>query len=619
MPGIAGILDLNGTDLTHRLVRMLGSLKAEDWHKTDSFTEPGFGIGRVSLGVINAAPQPVFNSDRSLLLCMAGEIYSYPEEAPKLYGSSGSSSSDNDAKRVLQLIERRGIEAVNQLNGAFVLALWNSQERSLTIANDRFGLKPVYYFHEDNLFLFASEVKVLLAAAEVNQEADPQAVLEFLTFEFILGGKTFFKKIKVLDPASILVFKNGDLVVKRYWEAGWPHDGNSFFKNDPVERGKQLLCQAVERQTREKKGVALALSGGLDSRLILAAATEVGRPVPTFTFGQKDCDDRKIAQLVAETAGSDNYFFELSSGYLSRWAERGVWQTDGMDNCTNFAGIELHSKVGEKWRIVLNGSGGNELWGGISPGLLKFLFIQDKKKLTEAFFRKMSTGFSEASCPELFQPGFYVKIKGAAYDSFMESLSRAPDQSPLGKIYHFYRHEKTRRGTLMGLVMDSDQIEYRLPFFDYDLFDFILTIPNKLRVLAQFKRRLIVRKFPRMAFIPYQRTGLSVDASLISILFRRFGNRFVSFFQKGGLLADRGCVDNAGWLRNELQDFVNSTLLNPKALDRGYFKPEYIRRLVERHLSGKQNFSSQLGLLLTFELWNRLFIDGEIQSKDFAG
>lgn len=615
MPGIAGIVDLKGRDLTGWLAKMLACLKSEPWHKTDSFSQADVALGRVSLGVSNLESKPVFATDGSLGLIFHGEVYHFPEEFSDVVEPKSNRKSANEANLVLRLIQQRGREAISRLNGAFVLALWDTKERALTIANDQFGLKPLYYFFSsNNLFAFSSEVKSILTLPETGKEVDPQAVAEFLTFECLLGNRTFFKSIKVLEPASILTLKSGNLSIKKYYEPGCPKEETSFWKEGPLEGAKHLLGQAVERQIGEGKGVALSLSGGLDSRLILAAAAEIGFPVPTFTFGVKDCDDARIAQQVARCLGSGNLFFELSADYLSNWAEKGVWRTDGMNNCINFAGIEIQAEVGKNWEIVLNGSGGNELWGGISPGLLKFLFLRNKGILTRAFFKKMSTGFPEDIHSKLFQSSYHAQISGAAYQSFAESLNQSPDQSCLGKVYYFYRYEKTRRGTLMGLVLDSDQVVYRLPFFDYDLFNFILSIPHRLRVFAGFKRRLLVEKFPQAATIPYQRTGLPVKTGLFPIALRLAWNRYHGLFKKQARVNVRSCVDNDHWLRNELKEFVTSILLSKKALEREYFRAECIKELVHLHLSGKRNLSSKLGVLLTFELWNQLFIDGKVRS-----
>ena len=152
----------------------------------------------------------------------------------------------------------------------------------------------------------------------------------------------------------------------------------------------------------------------------------------------------------------------------------------------------------------------------------------------------------------------------------------------------------------MGLVQDSDQVEYRTPFLDYDLAEFLLSIPHRLRVLASFKRQLLAKKFPQILSIPYQGTGLAVNANVLSIL----GQKIVGWEKRNFVEYDR-------WMRNELRGFVISTLLNQKALSRGYFKADYIGNLVDLHLSGKQNLSSKLGALLAFELWNRFFLDGE--------
>jgi asparagine synthase (glutamine-hydrolysing) len=608
LPGIAGIIDLEGRyELEDKITKMLSRMRHQPWYIVEHFCQKPTALGRASLGIIDHYPQSVFNQDGSLCLIMCGEVYHYPDDLIQIIRKNHAGASDNHAQLILHLLEEKGTQAIKSLNGSFVLALWDFKRNLLTIANDRYGLRPLYYFWQDHLFVFASEMKSILTCREVEKEIDGQALAEFFGFNFILGERTLFKHIKVLNPGSILTFKEGTLKIEKYWEPLVGETETRFNQKEAIEKTHHLLLQAVKRQMDDRKPTGCYLSGGLDSRTILGAVDQLGYKIPTFTYGRVGCDDQKGAELISETLGMQNHFFEVSPNYLRDWLSPGVWITEGMTRVA-VEDLECLPEIQKKATILLNGFGGNDLMGHLSFGLLKFVLRGKSKDGLSEVFGKVNEPFSEELLSKLFLPSYFLQIKERVFGAFANLLTNYPEKSIYNKIYHFFIREKARKSLLYGLLVDSGMIEYRVPFYDYDLVDFLLTIPPKQRMLSIFYRKLIAKKFPNLAKIPYQRTGLPVNSNLAWVLFKKAQD--ICQIKLSSAAGDkRGHVDDESWMRNELKDFVVFTLLSKKAAERGFFNLEFIKEIVNQHLLGTQNNTLKIGTLLTFELWNQLFVD----------
>lgn len=586
---------------------MLNLMRHEPWYKVEHFRQKPAALGRASLGVIDPYPQPVFNQDQSLCLIMCGEIYHYQDHFVQTIRKEHGLKPDNHPQLILHLLERWGTHIIKSLNGSFVLALWDFKKNLLIIANDRYGLRPLYYSWQNSLLLFASEMKSILTFTQVKKEIDNQALAEFFSLNFMLREKTLFKDIKVLNPASILTFQDGSLNIKQYWEPVLKDDAQSFSQKEAIEKTHSLLLQAMKRQTDDRKPKGIYLSGGLDSRTIAGTISQLGYKIPTFTFGRVGCDDQKGAELISKTLGMENHFFEVSPDYLRYWSRTGVWLTEGMTRAA-FHSLEFLPQIRKNVSILFNGFGGNNFMGHLSFGLLEFALVKKSKNWIRRFFHRMNEPFSEDLLSKLFVPQYYSQIETKAFEAFADSVANLPEKSPFNKIYHFFIGERERKSTLYGPLSDSNLIEYRVPFYDYDLVDFLLTIPPRQRMLALFYRKLIARNFPNLAKIPYQRTGLPVNSSLTSVLFKKGQDMCQRrLFSTTG--DKRGHVSEENWMRNELKDFVISTLLSKKALERGFFNPEFIKEIINQHLLRKQNNTLKLGTLLIFELWNQLFIN----------
>jgi len=609
LPGIAGIVDLEGKfDLEEKMAGMLSLMKHEPWYKVAQFHQKPMALGKATLGVIDPYHQPVFNRDKSLCLVMYGEMYNYPDDPLWTLQKIHPSEPTNRALSVLNLIDVYGIEIMKKLNGSFVLALWNSREKTLTIANDRYGLRPLYYFWQDRLFVFASEMKSILTFSQVKKDIDLQGMAEFFSLNFVVQDRTLLKQIKILRPASMVVFKAGNLNIKSYWALNLKEEGKEFNAKESIERTHFLVKQAVQRQIRDDIPKILSLSGGLDSRTLLGAVAKLGHKIPTFTFGIANCSDKKLAREIANTLGMANRFLELSPDFLKRWAKLGVWLTEGMNSCINFHGIEFIPEIRKQASVVLNGFLGGELFGFLSLTNAQLLFQRDSKNWISRLFHRINHPFTESELASLFQTKYYSQIKDSAFQSFVKLMNDCPFDSPFNKFHHFRFREQAPKSFLYGLLLDNNLVEYRVPFCDYDLVDFVSTIPPKQKALAIFHRRLLTEKFPPLGSIPYQRTGIPVSSSLPRILFGKTKEKLKEKILHSKM-DKRRYSDYDNWMRNELKDFLILNILNEKSLSRGYFNPDYVKRLVERHLSGKQNLASQLGTILTFELWNQLFVD----------
>lgn len=609
MPGIAGIVDLDGKfDLKERITRMLSLMKHEPWYKVAQFHQRPIALGKASPGIIDPYSQSVFNQNKSLCLVMYGEVYNYPDNLIRSLNKNSSPETFNHPQIILNLIEKEGIEIVKALNGSFVLALWDFEKNRLTIANDRYGLRPLYYFWQDLLFIFASEMKSILTFSEVKKEVDLEGMAQFFSLNFVMQDRTLLKEIKVLNPASILTFENGNLKKRSYWSLNLKEDSKGFDRKDALNQAHFLVKQAVQRQLKDDIPKILSLSGGLDSRTLLGAIAQLGYKIPTFTFGISDCPDQKLAKAIADTCGMENRFFELSPDFLKKWAKLGIWLTEGMNNCVNFHGIEFTPEIRKKAQVVLNGFLGGELFGFASFFAVKLMFQKNSKGWISDFFQRINYPFPESEQVHLFLPKYYSQIKRLAFQSFVKLINDSPADCPFNKFHYFRFREQAQKSFLYGLLLDNNLVEYRVPFCDYDLVDFVSTIPPKEKALAIFHRSLLTVKFPPLGSIPYQRTGLPVSSGVTRMVFGKTKEYLKAKIFSAG--ADRRrYLDYDNWMCNQLKDFLIPILLSERFLNRGYFNPDYVKRMVERHLIGKQNLSSQLGALLTFELWHQLFID----------
>ncbi len=612
MPGLVGVVGKAGGSQSERLLAdMAQAIKHEDWYQVDLYQGEGFGLGRVHLGFLNPEPQPIWNEDKTLCLAMEGEVYDYQDLKQQLIARGHRFRVDNDAEFVLHLFEEFGEEFASRLNGAFVAAIWDARAHKLWVVNDRFGLQALFYRQTGERLLFAGHTAAFFADPTYEPQVDQVALAEFFSFEHVLGDRTLLADVKLLPPASILTFQVGQLSIRSYYDFQFVEDYQDHDETWYVERWIRLMRQAVERRMRGDGPVGVQLSGGLDSRTVLAMMGRQCGSVHTFTFGIPGCDDARFAREVAARRGTTHHFLELKPDYLRTQAEEGVKLANGLKSCVHMHVLGTLGETAEIVDVLYTGSLGDSIMGiHLQRDLLA---IHRPSVLARMLFNRYNNCFSEDSHPRLFSDDFYGRVKGAVFEEFNRVLAESRARLSANKREHYSIRQNDRRWVLEGQNLLRSRLIVRTPFYDNDLVDFMLTVPPGLRCDGYLYVRGFIQAAPDLAKIPFARAGLPLVPCMRDLSIR--ANRQMRWWlQQGGLKwvsppKKRPYADYNHWLRTALRDWVEGILLDRRTLDRGYLRPQYVRALVERHMQGEGEFARQLGVLLTFELWHRMFLD----------
>jgi asparagine synthase (glutamine-hydrolysing) len=614
MPGLVGIVSSKSknTVIEELLPMMCQSIKHETWHKTDAYVSKAVGLGRIHLGIFNPEPQPIFNEDKTLCIIMDGEIYDYQNAKQELISQGHRFSINNDPEFILHLYEEYGKDFVHKLNGSFTLIIWCEKSRNLLIINDRYGLRPLYYTERNGYLIFGSEVKAILQDQTFERKVDDRAVVDFFSFGYILGSKTFFQGIELLPPASIMTYDTDKVSIEHYWSFNFNEEHKEYPEEYYIEKLSELILQAVKRQMKGKHRIGVPLSGGLDSRTTVASIPKKYYPVHTFTFGKPNCRDAIIAKKVANKLGAVHHFFELKPSDLVSDAEKAVYITDGMLNCIHAFRIQTYTEMREFIDVGLSGLAGDLIIGG-SYLTNEILTAKNDNEFTHAVYNIMMGEFNEEFISGLFDKTYYKSISYTVFESFKQLLQNYNNKLYANRSDHFFLHlSRVTRFTINGLVIMHNQLEYRCPFYDNDFIDFIVTIPVNLRVNSRIYRKTLKRMFPDISHIPWQKTGLPITPTNWQI---RIHERLKDFKERinritGGRFPKdtKHFADYDNWMRNDkkLRGYILNILLDKRTLERHYFNQKQIKEILDSHMNGEKNYSELIGRLLTFELWHRI-------------
>jgi asparagine synthase (glutamine-hydrolysing) len=621
MAGLAGIVDsrVDKNGIEKLLKRMCKIITHEDWYQTFLYADDSVGLGRVSLNIFNPEPQPIFNKDSSLCIIMDGEIYNYQELRQKFSLPKGALPIGNDPELLLHLYETCGLDFVGELNGCFAFAIWDSRQGKLIIINDRYGLRPIYYTWAPRRLLFASEVKAILQDPTIKRTIDDEAVADFIIFETIFGDKTFFTDIRILPAASVLVYQNGRLSLQSYWDFHFQENGQKLSEDAYIEQLDYLIRQAVERQMQGNYTKGVFLSGGLDSRVLLGAIDQKHFPVHTFTHGPSTCHDVRFAEMIANRVGSKHHYVAFNPDFLSSFSERGVWLTDGMMSCVHLSRLNILSLAREHSRVAFDGLGVDDMLGGDYIKKAHFTEEMDDEMVVRLLYHKWAN-FLEAAQLRLFSDSYFSKVKGLAYESIRKAAEAAPPVHFANRSEYIGLKNRQPRYAFSGPILTRSQLECRTPFYDYDLVEFLHTIPPQVKLGKHFYVKLVGRVFPDLARIPWAFSGIPVASSTPRRLFIRRGmykawrelRSSLYRITSGRMILPhdgRAYKDTSFWLRTHLRSWAEEILLSRLATNRGYFKTDYVRQLLDEHASGKQDHATRICTLITFELWHRQFID----------
>jgi asparagine synthase (glutamine-hydrolysing) len=591
---------------------MARALEPEDRFRRALYHEAGMGLGRVGLDFSGSGAEVVWNDDRTLALVMEGELYN--AEALERTVMVDRSPARSHAELMLRLYERCGTTCLGRVNGAFVVAVWDSRQKQLVVFNDRLGLHPLYYALDSGGVLFGSGVRALLAEPALKRSVDLVAINQFLIHDHALGDRTFLESVRLLPQASVLTYRDGASTIRPYWQLRYPEYYEPRPEQAYVEGFQHHLREAVRRQREDTRPAAMLLSGGLDSRLLLGLLCEDGPKVQTFTFGVPRCDDALVAEEVARACGTRHRFFELKSDWLIDIAEAAVRTTDGLGNIVNLhtmANIEAQSQYAD---VLYKGFLGDalfgfavfrQMWGDYANGA--------RYEIHRSVHR--ANGVLNYEPPEeakLLTDAFVARAGDGAYQEYRDGMDRSGSRQLANQRLYFDLTQRVPRMTLNGVEVARTRAVVRLPFSDNDLIDFALTVPPGFLFERYLPKAALVAMFPELAGIPIASTGRPLRANARDLV-AQVKTLLSWHLKKRGLghLAPgerRPYKDYERWFRTVLRSWVEQILLDRRTLDRGYFRPDYVRALVDAHMHGDRH-AVRLGALLTIELWHRQFVD----------
>jgi asparagine synthase (glutamine-hydrolysing) len=613
VPGLVGYVSATPQDQRHHAFGlMVHALETAIWHRVSEHSDSHLAIARVGLGVVGCGRQPVWSRSNTICVLMEGEFFGRDELEVELEGEASQVGAHADAEVLLRLYEKCGPACAERLNGAFHAAIWEPAKRKLSLLNDRFGLYPLYYAERDGLLLFACGVRALLAHPSVSRRIDPLAIAQMLTFEQVLGDRTLIDDVKLLPPASWMTFEDGRCTHRTYWKLGFPQCRTSLPERDYREGLAVHLRQATRRQCDDASSKGVLLSGGLDSRVILGGLrlAEPAAELRTFTFGLRNCDDARFAGKVANAAGTRHQFDPLAPDFLQQVAAQAVRLTDGMTS-----GIHMHvvanlERQAASVQVLYKGYMGDALMGSHLNRMHWAAY--DHLGLEEMVLRQYTTGVPCSDHSLAFTERFLREVPVGVQESFAREFAKAESDLVADWMVHFDLRQRQRRFVLGGVELARSQATVRTPFCDNDLVEYMLAVPPGLRYDRYLCAQAFVKMCPELAKIPMTGTNRPLLPTMRTVLgdfnrharwtLRNYG------FARVPVPEARPYADYNGWLRTSLRRWVEDTLLNARALGRGYFNPPFVRATVEEHMAGR-NHATRLGVLLTIELWHRQFMD----------
>lgn len=585
----------------------------------------GLGHRRLSIVDVSNGAQPMTNEDGSCVIVYNGEIYNHADHREEFIARGYKFQTHCDTETILHLYEEYDRDCVEYLRGMFAFAIWDKRKRELFIARDRFGVKPLYYYVDDQGSLyFGSEIKTILEAGAVKAELNYNALPDQFANHGTSREETLFKGVKRLLPGHTLTWSDGRLNVRQYWDLSFEPKHEDRSDADFIEEWRDLFRQSVKLRLMADVPLGMFLSGGIDSSAIAAMMSGmVDEPIKTFSVGfrEREANELEYARIVSKAFGTDHHEILITPEQFFEALPELVWHEDEPIGFIASVPLYFVSKLAQQHvKVVLTGEGSDEILAGYgryhkaltllnygekyesyTPGFLRDAVREGVATLPGVLNRKLTRTFLSrdsdieslffdnfAVFPRSLQEGLFSDETRARiadlnpYEIQNEWLARTDASDMLDKL--LYADTKTY---LHELLMKQDQmsmaasIESRVPFLDHKLVEFTARMPERMKLRGK-TTKWILRE------------------AMKDILPAEILNRPKMGFP----------VPIGGWFRNEYRHLVDEYVLSERALGRGILSADQVRRLVAAHNTG-ENHDERLWSLVNFEIWHRRFIDGE--------
>ncbi len=628
MCGICGIVSKD-KQVSQSVIQKMASVmdyRGPDDEGYSFFGNAGLGHRRLSVIDITGGHQPMSNEDGTLFLVCNGEIYNFKQLRDLLENKGHRIKTRSDNEIILHLYEEYKTECLKYLRGMFAFGIWDNRKKTLFLARDRLGKKPlVYSLYNEDLY-FASEIKALLEVNEISREIDHTAIDLYLAYQAIPSPYTVFKKIKKLPPGHFLMWKSGTINIEKYWQIDFTKKLKLSDENQYMEAMWEKLKESTKIRMVSDVPLGAFLSGGIDSSTIVGLMSEFSdHPVKTFSVGFEESDFSEIqyARVVARRFNTSHNEFIVKPDIISILPKL-VWHYNEPFGDSSMVPTYYVARETKKYvTVALNGDGGDENLAGytrywqtqvlekifniykknpfLRKEILKFFVRQYNRHPSSTFNRIWKwlddvekSGFDYAYARRLI--AFSNDLKNKFYSEEMKEKVQNSDclalvrdiwssagdicllEKMLATDFNLYLPDVLM--VKMDIACMANSLEARSPFLDNEFVELVASFPADLKVRRMTSKYILKRKLK--GFLPEE---------IISRKKMGFG------------------IPVGRWFRKELKQFVNEILLDNASLSRGYFDPQAVMKMVEDHTSGRIDHTSRIWLLIILEMWHKIVVD----------
>ena len=625
MCGITGIYYRNGNSVDSNILKRMTAELAHRGPDEEGFYHKGsigFGHRRLSIIDLSTGQQPLSNEDGNVWICFNGEIYNYQSLKKRLEEKGHVFRTNSDTETIVHAYEEWGTDAVKKFRGMFAFALWDGIKEQLVLARDRVGKKPLYYFMDDNRFVFASEIKAILKHPDIPRDLDLTAFSDYMSLLYIPSPKSIFKAVKKLPAGHTAIIRKETVSIAQYWDLSFQQ--HTFKNEDEIMEG---LASKLEEATRirmlSEVPLGAFLSGGVDSSAVVAMMAGAS-PEPVITnsisFSVSQYNESKYAQRVSKLFNTNHHEMEVTPDAIAI-IEKLSWHYDEPFADSSAVPTYYVSKMArENVTVSLSGDGGDENFAGYRryyfdmrenavrnfvPELMRSAVFGSLGRLypkgdylpqifrgkafisnvarnpVDAYFFSISALYEDFK-KDLFSPAVQKELKG--YDSrdlFYQIYRDAPADDHLSKIQYLdiktYMCEDIL--TKVDRASMAVSLEVRCPILDHEFMEFAAGIPSNLKLKGMDGKHIF-----KKALKPY----LPDD-----ILYRKKMGFGVPILE---------------WLRNEIKDYAQNLILESPSTTL-YFNRKYLEKIWSEHQRGLRNWSSLLWTIMMFNLWHRKYME----------
>ena len=625
MCGICGIYNLDGLSVDRDLLKRMNSTMVHRGPDDEGyFIDENIGLGHRRLSIIdlNTGQQPIFNEDGTKVIVFNGEIYNFPDLKTELETKGHWFKTKTDTEAIVHGYEQWGADCVSHLRGMFAFAIWDKKEKSLFLARDRLGKKPLYYYADEKKIIFASELKAILEDKRVQRELNLEGLSDYLSLGYVPAPKSIFKHISKLLPGHTLLYKNNNLLLRKYWDLQFnPRQDVSI--DQYCDAILETLKESVKMRLVSDVPLGAFLSGGIDSSAVVALMASLKKePVITNSIGftEKEFNELGYAKETAEYFKTDHREYTVSPDAVEI-VKKLSWHFDEpFADSSSIPTYYVSKMTRQSVTVALSGDGGDENFGGyrryyfdrleneirnfIPQPIRRYLIgniarlypkadwlpqvFRAKTLLTNiskdpinGYFNSMSL-FLPPMKEKLLSGDFKANLKG--YDSagvFRDYYNNSDTEDPLSRTQYidFKTYLVDDILTKVDRASMANSLEVRVPLLDHVFVELIAQIPSHLKLNGRTSKYIFKK-------------------ALGGILPTEIMDR-----KKWGFGIPVG-----KWLRKEIREVAEETLFNQRSDVKSFFNQKYVKWLWEQHLSGMRDFTQPLWTLLMFQLWADRFM-----------